>query len=623
VIKLDGSGAALWADQVTDAGGAAGIGVALDRIDGTVYTIGGFQGRADFGGGVTLDTADPANAATYVSKIASDGGVIWARAMAETPITSGTNGTAIAVDSQGNAYTTGTFSGVNVDFAPGVAVANNADLLTSEAGSLDAFVAKHDAAGNFIWARRAGGAGADIGTSIAVDHAGVVYAGGWFSGQPGFFGQFFLPASSNGNSYVAELNSNGDVLTAVSSKNLSPDADRETGLAVDNQGFVDLTGLFGAHAQFDTMTKPGSLPLLTSAGDSDVFVVRLKPVLPPIAEKVIDGHILQLVGDARRIVITDDRHWGIMVAVDGGAPLMYGTGIDKVIVRTGDGNDAVKYMLGGPDTFGDAPIVPADLEVHFGNGQDALLVDASTGWSDPPSDQPWHIDVTGGAGVERSTFLFGGQLGKLDLEDQLGRKKNTVNVMIDPVGTVAHIDDYLKMHFFGTGGTDSVHALIGAQQAKAADRIMLNAAVDLAFMAGADVNPLLSVDYRNVTLAARQMLALTGIQSDAAFRMGFHNVLLNAPLAVAFSGGRVTDPGSTNGIIIINSKGNPLDGTLFMTDRSGPFADDIRVIYDFNPQPEPPGKPQDFRGSAELIVPHGDPFALLFEFMPQAHVAGQ
>jgi hypothetical protein len=615
VLKLDGLGNTVWADQVADIAGAGATGIALDRSDGTVYTIGGFQGHADFGGGVTLDTSNANDGAIYLSKMTADGGVLWARAMAETPGTSGTGGTAIAVDDQGDAYTTGTFSGLNVNFAPGVAVPNNANLLSSNAGSLDVFVAKHDAAGNFVWAQRAGGAGTDIGTSIAVDHSGTVYAGGFFSGQPGFFGNFFLPASGNGNSYVAELSPDGTVLTAVASQYLSPNADREFGITVDANGFADITGAFGAQAQFDTMTKAGTLPPLTSAGDNDVFVAHLQPVRPPIDVKVIDGHILQLTGDANLIAITDDRHWGILVAVDGASPLLFGTAIDKVVVDTGNANDTVQVTLAGPDTFGDPLVRPADLEVHLGNGTDTFQVNASNGWFPVffPVFHPWHIDVTGGAGVETASFHFGGQMSSVDLEDQLAEKKNTAEVTVTPSGTPTAFPVFLKMNFLGMGGTDSIHALIGAQEPGAPDRVLLDAAVNLQFVAGADRGPTLSVDYRNVTIAAPQVLSLTGVQRDATLLMTLTNVLADAPLAVDLSSPGGDTASSSNTFGDVGHMPVPLDGALRMTDRSGPFADDIRVTFDFTPLPGTSGTSSGLHRDVEFDVPRGDPWSALVE----------
>ncbi|MCB0771599.1 MAG: SBBP repeat-containing protein, partial [Flavobacteriales bacterium] len=55
-------------------------------------------------------------------------------------------GLSIALDASGNVYTTGYFQGT-VDFDPGAGTTN----LTSE-GSLDVYVQKLNATGNFVWA---------------------------------------------------------------------------------------------------------------------------------------------------------------------------------------------------------------------------------------------------------------------------------------------------------------------------------------------------------------------------------------------------------------------------------------------------------------------------------------
>ena len=67
-----------------------------------------------------------------------------------------THGQAVATDSQGNVYSTGYFTGT-VDFDPGPGTV----LLSSFGGSEDVFVTKVDPAGNLVWAKVYGGAGAD------------------------------------------------------------------------------------------------------------------------------------------------------------------------------------------------------------------------------------------------------------------------------------------------------------------------------------------------------------------------------------------------------------------------------------------------------------------------------
>ena len=90
-------------------------------------------------------------------------------------------GNGIAVDGAGNSYVTGAFYD-SATFGPGEA---NETTLTS-AGSLDIFVAKYDAAGDLVWAKRAGGASFISGFGIAVDGAGNSYVTGDFDGSATF-----------------------------------------------------------------------------------------------------------------------------------------------------------------------------------------------------------------------------------------------------------------------------------------------------------------------------------------------------------------------------------------------------------------------------------------------------
>src|SRR5262245_45502837 len=82
------------------------------------------------------------------------------------------SGTAVAMDSASAVYVTGTFDSA-ADFDPGPGTAT----LTAR-GSYDGYLAKFDATGNFLWARRLGGElGGDgslngVVTDVAVDAGG-------------------------------------------------------------------------------------------------------------------------------------------------------------------------------------------------------------------------------------------------------------------------------------------------------------------------------------------------------------------------------------------------------------------------------------------------------------------
>jgi hypothetical protein len=90
-------------------------------------------------------------------------------------------GGAIAVNGQGNVYTTGRFYG-SVDFDPGAGVCN----ISAVSAYSDFFVSKLSPAGSFVWARGFGGKIDDEGNSIAVDALGNNYVTGSFLGTVDF-----------------------------------------------------------------------------------------------------------------------------------------------------------------------------------------------------------------------------------------------------------------------------------------------------------------------------------------------------------------------------------------------------------------------------------------------------
>lgn len=120
----------------------------------------------------------------------------------------------VAVDSTGNTYLTGGFSGT-VDFDPANDRLGGADVLTSAGGS-DAFVAKYAPDGTLAWVTRMGGATpetvfTDAGWAVHVDAGGNVYVAGQFCGTADF-GPLALTSNGTGkDGFVAKLGPTGGV----------------------------------------------------------------------------------------------------------------------------------------------------------------------------------------------------------------------------------------------------------------------------------------------------------------------------------------------------------------------------------------------------------------------------
>jgi hypothetical protein len=259
-----------WAKQMEGSGSGGATSIAVDA-DGNVYTAGGFTGTADFdpGPGIYNLTPSSANGAIFVSKLDNAGNFIWAKQFTGATFTE--NAYAIAVDANGNVYTTGMFSGT-IDFNPGAGTYN---LMAP--GSYDVFVSKLDSSGNFVWAKQfiAGSGNTDYGYSIALDDSGNVYTAGQFMSTCDFdpgAGVYNLTSAGNNDIFISKLNASGNFVWAKKMGGTASDG----GLAItlDGSGNIYTSGWFMGTVDFDP--GAGTYNLSTSSSsDGDIFVSRL------------------------------------------------------------------------------------------------------------------------------------------------------------------------------------------------------------------------------------------------------------------------------------------------------------------------------------------------------------
>jgi hypothetical protein len=211
-------------------------------------------------GGVVPVQAEAFSNPTYAS-----GDFLWAKKV------DGANSTGlgykIVVDSSGNIYTVGHFSGT-ADFDPGVGTFN----LTS-VGQHDIFISKLDSNANFAWAKSIGGTSLDYGTDIAVDSSGNIYITGEFQLTADFdpgAGTYNLTSLGSYDIFVAKLDSSGNFIWAKSMGGTGYEIGQS--IAINSSGDVYTTGRYQLTVDFD----PGTgISNLTSAGDTDIFVSKL------------------------------------------------------------------------------------------------------------------------------------------------------------------------------------------------------------------------------------------------------------------------------------------------------------------------------------------------------------
>jgi alpha-tubulin suppressor-like RCC1 family protein len=176
----------------------------------------------------------------------------------------------VAVDSEGNIYAAGFFSGT-VDFDPGLGVFN-----LTESGGRDIFISKLTSTGDFIWAKRIGGAGTDEARSIVVNDNGDVFVTGFFGGNIDFDpGSAVYDISSRGgfDVFVVKLNGAGDFIWAKSIGGTN--YEMGMGIAFDGSGNLLVVGNFYGTMDAD---PSGNTFNLISNGDADVFICKIDSI---------------------------------------------------------------------------------------------------------------------------------------------------------------------------------------------------------------------------------------------------------------------------------------------------------------------------------------------------------
>jgi len=248
VAKMDIDGNWEWAKKAGGTGADKSYGINVDA-NGNSYVTGIFKETAAFG----ADSLTSSGAYdVFVAKIDIDGNWQWAKKAG------GTNydyGKSISVEANGNSYVIGYFKGT---------ATFGADSLTSS-GNYDVFVAKLDTAGNWQWAKQAGGTSADNGYGISVDVNGNSYVTGYFK-ETAAFGADSLTSSGSYDIFMAKLDTDGDWQWAKQAGGTS--SDYGYGMSVDVNGNLYVTGYFRETAAFGSTT-------LTSIDSYDIFVAKL------------------------------------------------------------------------------------------------------------------------------------------------------------------------------------------------------------------------------------------------------------------------------------------------------------------------------------------------------------
>jgi hypothetical protein len=351
-------------DQASQGDGGAGIAV---DAQGNAY-ITGDSSSADFPTRNALQSKNPIGTQTaYVTKLDPSGALVYSTYLGGS---GGSDGNAIAVDSEGDAYVTG--------------VAYSGDFPTKHAfqphGLDDAFVSKLDPSGALVYSTYLGGTGGiDSGKGIAVDASGAAYITGQTESLDFPTKNAFQP-QANGTAnpfyesaaFVTKLDPSGALAysTYLGGSGVGGCADPEqTGdygnaIAVDPAGDAYITGETNS---LDFPTKNASQPT-DPAGPADLpgtvcssaFVTKLDPsgalaystYLGGSSDGEGDGIAVDPTGDAYVTGWTDSDDFPTTHTIGPSGGLAF------VAKLTPSGNPAYSTSIAG-DTYGNAIAIDA------------------------------------------------------------------------------------------------------------------------------------------------------------------------------------------------------------------------------------------------------------------------
>lgn len=191
--------------------------------------------------------------------VSNNGTAIWAKKIA----LAGSN--EIAVDSMGNVYLTGFYSG-------GPKVLGAVTLPSSVSGSYDGFLVKYNSSGSAQWGRVINASQDDYIYGITIDSSNNIYLVGQYRGSSAFLGNgVTLPTPSAVDGFLVKYDSAG-IPQWEKTVNATAVNDRVNSVGIDNSGNVYITGFYSASGA--TVNLGNGVILLDALGGSDAFLIK-------------------------------------------------------------------------------------------------------------------------------------------------------------------------------------------------------------------------------------------------------------------------------------------------------------------------------------------------------------
>lgn len=204
-------------------------------------------------GTTTLTPVSPSE--IFIAKIDTNGNFLWAKKAGGSGLKYSNS---ITADASGNIYVTGSYKTNLITFGT--------NTLVPISGSEDIFITKLDANGNFLWAKRAGGAGIDIGKGICTDISGNLYVTGQCS--TAVFGSTTITSAGTVDAFITKLDASGNFIWATRGGGII--LDYGSSITTDASSNIYITGVFSS-----SVATFGSTNLTTTQGNTTMFISKL------------------------------------------------------------------------------------------------------------------------------------------------------------------------------------------------------------------------------------------------------------------------------------------------------------------------------------------------------------
>lgn len=283
IVKYNTSGTAQWSAILSSSAAADyGYGIQVDS-SGNVYVT-GYAGATltifNANGSGTFGTLSQIGSNfAFIVKYNTSGTCQWAARIVGTGGSGNIYGQALTVDTSGNVYLTGYYTGT-VNIYSGGGVLFGTTLANSSADLYyDTYVIKYDTSGNVSWATRiTGTSGNKFGYGIGVDTSGNVYAVGTYARGSitiynvggGTFGT--LTNAGFNDAFIIKYNSTGTVQWATRIVGTSDEG--ALGIAVDTSANIYITGYYFSNPATIYNVGGTTFGTLTNIGSRDAYVVK-------------------------------------------------------------------------------------------------------------------------------------------------------------------------------------------------------------------------------------------------------------------------------------------------------------------------------------------------------------